>query len=53
MASYLFGVKQYYLQNFMKTTTLDAHFTGESFSTEELEGFKGIAELFVEECQIR
>jgi hypothetical protein len=53
MASFLFGVQHYYLQNYMKTTTLDPHFAGEPFAAEELEKFKGIAELFVEECRIR
>ncbi|MDR2541661.1 MAG: anaerobic ribonucleoside-triphosphate reductase activating protein [Candidatus Peribacteria bacterium] len=53
IASYLFGIKHYYLQNYMKTTTLDPHFAGEAFSPEDLEQFQGIAELFVEECKVR
>ena len=53
MATYLFGIKNYYLQNYMKTTTLDPHFAGEPFTPEELEQFKNIADLFVETCSIR
>jgi hypothetical protein len=53
MAQHLYGIKQYYLQNYLPQTPLDPHFKGESFSSEELQSFQEIASLFVEDCKIR
>ncbi|MDR0651323.1 MAG: anaerobic ribonucleoside-triphosphate reductase activating protein [Candidatus Peribacteria bacterium] len=53
MAKQLYGIKQYYLQNYLKQTPLDPHFKGESFFPEELQSFQEIASLFVEDCKIR
>jgi pyruvate formate lyase activating enzyme len=53
MAQQLYGIQQYYLQNYLKQTPLDPHFNGESFSPDELQSFQEIASLFVEDCKIR
>ncbi|MDR2415955.1 MAG: anaerobic ribonucleoside-triphosphate reductase activating protein [Candidatus Peribacteria bacterium] len=53
MAQQLYGIKQYYLQNYLKQTPLDPYFKGESFLSEELQSFQEIASLFVEDCKIR
>ncbi|MDD5377236.1 MAG: anaerobic ribonucleoside-triphosphate reductase activating protein [Candidatus Gracilibacteria bacterium] len=47
------GARHYYLQNYRSNHTLDPNFEGASFSMQELENFKSIAENYVERCLIR
>jgi len=54
MAEYLGCIDHYYLQNFVsRSGVLDPNFVGESFSGEELEEMRGVAEKFVGMCGVR
>lgn len=50
---YLQWVKVWYLQNFLPEETLDPNFVGESFSAEELQNLKKIANQYVSNCVVR
>ena len=45
--------KNYYLQNYRPSKTLDPKFTGEKCNNIQLESFKNIAEKYVNNCGIR
>jgi pyruvate formate lyase activating enzyme len=53
MAKYIKWAKNYYLQNFVWGNTLDPNFKWNSFSDDELEEMKKVAEEFVKVCKIR
>lgn len=53
MAQYIRWTKNYYLQNYVAGNSLDPNFGGDSFSSEELEEFKSIANKYVQNVDIR
>lgn len=53
IAKYIWGAKQYFLQNYKWGNTLDENFGWESFFSSELEIFKSIAEKYVKKVWIR
>lgn len=53
MVKYLYGVKNYYLQNYVQWKTLDPNFSWSSFTQNELHEFQQIASKYVKNCQIR
>ncbi len=45
--------KRYFLQNYMKTETLDPNFKWQSFTIQELENLKEICQKYIPNCAIR
>lgn len=53
IAKTITGVKKYFLQNYMKSTTLDPNFDWKSFPPDELEDLQTICKKYIPNCKIR